>query len=157
MDEVKEDPKPTRALPEGPHHVYVLRGKKKRSTVLHYIGYTNNIEKRLKQHNGILKGGARSTAGGSWKILCRLTGFKSYEEALAAEWRFKHPNGKRGRTTFTAKSLTTVLGLGRWSKKHAGLEEAAVDGRIYTLFINEDFAKEIDKDQLNKSIVIEEF
>jgi predicted GIY-YIG superfamily endonuclease len=147
----------TRALPKGPHYVYVLRGKKKTSTVLHYIGYTNDIKNRLKEHNGILKGGARSTKGGNWKVLCSLTGFKSYGEALAAEWRFKHPSGRRGRSKFSGEGLNIVLSGCRWSKKHAGLEEASGDGRIYTLSIDKGFLKDIDTARLHKSIVVEEF
>lgn len=157
ISDATEPLKAPRALPEGPHFTYVLVGKKKSSNVLHYIGYTNDLDKRLKQHNGLLKGGARSTKGGRWKLLCSLTGFKSYGEALAAEWRFKHPYGRRGRSQFSANSLEIVLNLGRWSRKHSGLDLGNEERRVYTLSIDKKFATQIDKEKLHKAVQIIEF
>ena len=51
-----------------------------------YVGYTNNLKKRLNQHN--LGKGAKSTRGRSWKIIFK----KAYENkslALKAEYFLK--------------------------------------------------------------------
>ncbi len=40
-----------------------------------YIGATTNPVRRLRQHNGEIKGGARSTRGRKWQMVCYVTGF----------------------------------------------------------------------------------
>lgn len=65
-----------------------------------YIGITNNIERRLKQHNGILKGGAKSTRGkGPWKLYLYIKGFPNRSIASKFEWRMHHPGGHRSSRT----------------------------------------------------------
>jgi len=55
-----------------------------------YIGATNNFEKRIKQHNRIISGGAKSTAGHTWKPLIHITGFVNRNQLLRFEWFWKH-------------------------------------------------------------------
>lgn len=60
-----------------------------------YIGATINIEKRIRQHNKIIKGGALATSikvnnGEIWKYYCYVENFPSWNEALKFEWRWKH-------------------------------------------------------------------
>lgn len=65
-----------------------------------YNGYTVNLERRLKQHNGILKGGARSTHNrGTWNFLCVITSpcWDSISTAMQHEWSIKYPTRKRPR------------------------------------------------------------
>lgn len=50
-----------------------------------YIGSTTNPWRRLRQHNGEIRGGARSTRGGKWKLVCFLEGFKGRSEACRWE------------------------------------------------------------------------
>ena len=59
-----------------------------------YIGATVNLERRLKQHNKIIKGGAKATSikvdnGEQWKYYCYVENFPNYNEALKFEWRWK--------------------------------------------------------------------
>ena len=54
-----------------------------------YIGSTVNLEKRLKQHNSELVGGAKYTKGSVWWRLCHVSGFGSWNECLKFEWRWK--------------------------------------------------------------------
>jgi predicted GIY-YIG superfamily endonuclease len=72
--------------------VYLLKCRNSNRT---YIGSTNHLVRRLRQHNGIIKGGARATSGEDWQIVFYFTGFRDHVEALQAEWRFKHPIGNR--------------------------------------------------------------
>jgi predicted GIY-YIG superfamily endonuclease len=56
-----------------------------------YIGATCNIEKRLKQHNGILSGGAKYTKSGtSWKYVCIISDIPEWRSALQIEWKWKN-------------------------------------------------------------------
>lgn len=61
-----------------------------------YIGMTNNLGKRIKQHNGILSGGAKYTkCFGPWKLIFYISGFVDKSEAMKFEWRMKHPIGNK--------------------------------------------------------------
>jgi structure-specific endonuclease subunit SLX1 len=57
-----------------------------------YIGATVNAERRLKQHNGILAGGAKYTHSrpDQWYRVCYVQGFKESRPALSFEWHWKH-------------------------------------------------------------------
>jgi structure-specific endonuclease subunit SLX1 len=68
-----------------------------------YIGATNNLKRRLRQHNCEIKGGARSTrskvaAGEIWKRICYVTGFPDWSAALQFEWRWKQLGRKSLKT-----------------------------------------------------------
>lgn len=60
-----------------------------------YIGATVDINKRIRQHNQEIKGGAVATStkvkqGETWKYYCYIENFPSWQEALRFEWRWKH-------------------------------------------------------------------
>ncbi len=57
-----------------------------------YIGITNNLGKRLDQHNGLRAGGAKSTraATAPWTLLHLVSGFGSKSDALKFEYAWKH-------------------------------------------------------------------
>ena len=56
-----------------------------------YIGCTNNFERRIRQHNGELVGGARYTTshGPGWAPVHFAVGFLNKSEALSFEWYWK--------------------------------------------------------------------
>ncbi len=70
-----------------------------------YNGFSNNIERRIRQHNCIIKGGAKYTTRRSlnssddhWKYLVIITSEQfTYKKALSVEWSIKYPNNKRPR------------------------------------------------------------
>ena len=51
-----------------------------------YVGYTNNLENRLKKHNSNM--GAKSTKGYKW-LLIYSKKFKSKSEAMSFEYKLK--------------------------------------------------------------------
>ena len=55
-----------------------------------YVGMTNNLQRRLRQHNGELSGGAKYTKGHSWRRLAFVQGFVDKIQALRFEWRWKY-------------------------------------------------------------------
>lgn len=57
-----------------------------------YVGYTNNLEKRLKLHND--SKGAKFTKGNSWKIIFRKR-FISKSKAMSYEYKLKNNKNKR--------------------------------------------------------------
>ena len=74
--------------------VYIIKGINLNKTK-YYIGYTNNLFRRIKQHNGLLKGGAKATKGFTWTYYCIFTNFRDNIEGLQSEWRLKHSSYKR--------------------------------------------------------------
>lgn len=55
-----------------------------------YIGTTNNLEKRLDQHNGKLIGGAKSTKKyNDWEYY-KIIEFDDNKNAMSFEWYMKH-------------------------------------------------------------------
>ena len=57
--------------------VYLIISSAKNKTIS-YVGYTNNIDKRLKLHNN--SKGARFTKGKKWKLIY----YKSYDNKILA-------------------------------------------------------------------------
>ncbi|XP_009790868.1 uncharacterized protein LOC107777740 [Nicotiana tabacum] len=55
-----------------------------------YVGVTTNFSRRLKQHNGEIKGGAKaSRSGRPWICACLIRGFEGRSEACAFESKWK--------------------------------------------------------------------
>ena len=55
-----------------------------------YIGATVNPDRRLRQHNREITGGAKATGRAEgWKRICCVTGFPDERSALQFEWKWK--------------------------------------------------------------------
>ena len=66
-----------------------------------YIGATVDLNRRLRQHNKEISGGAKATSmrvmqGLSWKRACYITNIPEWRSALQIEWRWK----QLGRTQY---------------------------------------------------------
>jgi structure-specific endonuclease subunit SLX1 len=64
-----------------------------------YVGATVDLERRLRQHNKEIKGGAYSTSvkvnnGEVWSRACYVSGFPNWNAALQFEWRWKQLSRK---------------------------------------------------------------
>jgi len=68
-----------------PYFVYMLLSKYK-SKFISYVGYTNNLEKRLILHN--TSKGAKFTKGKKWKIIY-MKKFLTKSEAMKDEYILK--------------------------------------------------------------------
>ena len=67
------------------YYVYLIISKNANSTKS-YVGYTNNLKKRIKKHN---EGkGAKSTRGRAWKIVFKRK-FKNKSFAMKYEYFLK--------------------------------------------------------------------
>lgn len=100
-----------------------------------YIGATVDLERRLRQHNGELKGGARRTSArpGGWYRVCYVSGFKTWQEALQFEWRWKFFSRSRvaGKVggPLEQRQAALELTLAWWAEKKGGaLEVVAGEG-----------------------------
>lgn len=59
-----------------------------------YIGATLDVNRRLRQHNGELSGGASATRGRVWNRVCHVRGFETERAALQFEWAWKYYSRK---------------------------------------------------------------
>jgi predicted GIY-YIG superfamily endonuclease len=78
------------------YYCYIVANNNDRT----YNGYTVNLERRLKQHNGVIKGGAKATRGrGPWEFVLVLTSdcWDSISVAMQHEWSIKYPTRRRPR------------------------------------------------------------
>ena len=90
-----------------------------------YVGATVDLDRRLRQHNKEIKGGAVATSnkvvkGQEWKRVCHVEGFPTWNEALKFEyaWRRVHRAArcnyvKSGRL----ESLHLLMQRERWSSR----------------------------------------
>lgn len=76
------------------HYCYIIYSNNRT-----YNGYTNNLQRRLRQHNGELVGGAKSTRNkGPWSYLLILTCDDwTYNDALSMEWHIRYPTNRKPR------------------------------------------------------------
>lgn len=104
-----------------------------------YNGYTNNLGRRLRQHNGELVGGARATRGrGPWRFVSVL-GCETWTaaEAMSVEWHIKYPTNRRPRP----KAYEGPVG--RLTSLPLALGNCKVPGGEYVLYVAEEFAGSI--------------
>lgn len=122
-----------------------------------YNGSTNNLTRRLRQHNGQIGGGAKATSNkGPWEYYAILTGFENHNETLSCEWRIKHPTGKKLRPKKYCgilgriESLNLVLNLEKWTNKSTGLES----GKQYTLYLANDIFDIIKINNIKSNVIV---
>ena len=77
-------------------YVYLLLSTSNKNT---YVGATIDVNRRLRQHNREIKGGAKATTsrvskGESWRRICYISGFPDWSSALQFEWRWKQISRK---------------------------------------------------------------
>ena len=73
-------------------YVYLLLATPLRDAT--YVGATVDLDRRLRQHNKEIKGGAHATGakvakGNTWIRAAHVAGFPDWQAALQFEWRWK--------------------------------------------------------------------
>jgi structure-specific endonuclease subunit SLX1 len=85
-----------------------------------YVGATVDLNRRLRQHNKEIKGGATLTSnkvikGEIWQRVCHVKGFPDWQAALQFEWRWKQLSRKLSPSLKPIerrkKALEQLLGL----------------------------------------------
>lgn len=92
-----------------PWYVYYLQGANGRGS---YIGKTNDLDRRLAQHNGQKAGGAKATRGRQWNRVCYVKGFSDERAALQFEWAWKY---------YTRRLRNTAAPLGSYKHRMEAL------------------------------------
>jgi len=73
-------------------YVYMLKSLSRRPVT--YVGYTNNLEKRIALHNS--NKGAKFTRGKKWKLIYKEK-YNSKKEAISREYYIKKNRTLRNR------------------------------------------------------------
>lgn len=85
-----------------------------------YAGVSPDPVRRLRQHNGEIKGGAKYTTskGPGWKHICLVKGFQDKIQSMQFEWAVKHvlPRDAGGLVNRISK-LYIVLNKTQWTSK----------------------------------------
>ena len=130
-----------------PQYCYIVYSPSKNRT---YIGYTVEPTRRIRQHNGIIKGGAKATSvANDWKFLSIITSSSPTFTnilALSIEWNLKHPSGKRRDTSYKGIDgrLNAIINV---------LNRYSID---FTVYVDEIYRVALeglrDKAELNKDL-----
>lgn len=83
-----------------------------------YVGVSPDPIRRLRQHNGEIKGGAKYTTskGSGWRHICLIHGFQNKIQAMQFEWAVKHvPPKNLGGLTNRINKLFTILNKEKWT------------------------------------------
>ena len=148
----------SQAKPEKAWYCYLLRNRQSKYAHLTYNGSTNDLRRRLRQHNEEIAGGARYThgRGGEWEYYALLTGFPDHKNTLSCEWRIKHTLGKPGKRpkehcgmVGRIVALNSILQLERWTKQciHNNQEQ------LFTVYVADDVLPYLDVSKLPKHVI----
>jgi structure-specific endonuclease subunit SLX1 len=96
-----------------------------------YVGATVDLDRRLRQHNKEIKGGAHATGakvskGETWIRAAHVAGFPDWQSALQFEWRWKQISRKLPAKLWPLKRRMVALNM------LLGLERPTTKAKAYT-------------------------
>ena len=134
-------------------YVYLLLATPYRDAT--YVGATVDLERRLRQHNKEIKGGATATSiqvakGNIWIRTAYVQGFPDWQSALQFEWRWKQLSrklpAKMDPLLRRMKALKQLLSLERPTTKAKAYSEWVTSPEV---IFGDDLAKEIYESLIN--------
>jgi len=71
---------------------YMLKSKNPNFPRTSYIGFTHNLFKRYREHNGeIVRGAKQTQKARPWEMIISMAGFQDKVTGLRFEWAWQHP------------------------------------------------------------------
>ena len=99
-------------------YCYLLQSDK--SDKKTYVGATLDPDRRLRQHNGEISGGAKATKGSVWKRVCLVGTIPEERDALQFEWKWKNlSKSQKGSALERRKKALEILIISEQSTKNA--------------------------------------
>lgn len=138
-------------------YVYLLLATPHRDAT--YVGATVDLDRRLRQHNKEIKGGAVATSikvvkGNVWIRAAYVQGFPDWQAALQFEWRWKQLSRKLPANMAPLlrrmKALKQLLELERPTTKAKAYSEWVTNPEI---IFGDDLAKEIYESLINETLI----
>lgn len=120
------------------NYCYILKNSFDPHSNRTYNGYTNNPSRRIRQHNGEIKGGAKYTkkyGNCSWEIYAIVKGFPDNINALQCEWRIKHPNNRRRLSRKYCSPRGRIVGLNEVLKLEQWTNNSTINNEELTLTV----------------------
>jgi predicted GIY-YIG superfamily endonuclease len=120
-----------------------------RSNNLTYAGYTVDLKRRLRQHNGELVGGARSTANkGPWSYFAVLhsKAWINVSRAMQVEFLCKYPTRKKPRPKKFSRPIGRILSIPDIVER--------LNNDFVTLFVDESFYSTVSLMNLPASVTL---
>lgn len=110
-----------------------------------YNGSTNDIKRRLRQHNGEISGGAKYTkkyGDSNWEVYFLMTGFIDHSNCLQAEWKIKHPNNKKIMPKKYNSYKGRIIGVNECIKLQYWTNNSVIDnsGVNYEIWVIKEYA-----------------
>lgn len=105
-----------------------------------YVGATVDLNRRLRQHNKEITGGAHATGakvaqGEIWVRAAHVSGFPDWQATLQFEWRWKHISRKYPAKMYPLerrlKALKELLSLERPTSKAKAYSEWATPPEVH--------------------------
>jgi len=104
-----------------------------------YVGATVDLDRRLRQHNKEISGGAKATGkkvarGQIWRRICYVSGFPDWQSTLQFEWRWKQITRTLGHdepVLRRMKALKKLIGLEQSTSKAKPFKEWDTQPQIY--------------------------
>lgn len=129
-------------MTDSDHCCYILFNNKHNAT---YNGYTNNLGRRIRQHNGYIKGGAVFTTRKKqqypdfmWQYLAIVASPQfTHVSALRCEWLIKYPLNRKPRP----KSMNHPVG--RLQGLCMALQHAKFSDHHFVVFVHEAFQNKV--------------
>ena len=91
-------------MPDRPGCVYLLSSERRA-----YIGATVDVKRRVRQHNGLISGGAKRTKGRVWTLVLTVVGFSTWKETLRFERAFQRSSRRCRCIRTRIDKLNTLL------------------------------------------------
>lgn len=76
-----------------------------------YVGFSTNVDRRLRQHNCEIQGGAKATKGKTWRRILTVGDFPSHTSALQFEWKWKYLTRKTKGSTAVERRCHALITL----------------------------------------------
>jgi predicted GIY-YIG superfamily endonuclease len=113
MRNVSESEKNNVVVPTAYCYILGQTSHLERGTGKTYNGYTVNLKHRIRQHNGIIKGGAFATRGnGPWEFIAVMTCDDwTKVRAMQVEWLIRYPTRKKPRPTIYSGARGRIQSL----------------------------------------------
>ncbi len=128
-------------------YCYIIKSTDPNHPNISYNGSTNNIIRRLRQHNGELMGGAiRTRKGRPWEIYAIIKGLPNHINSLQLEWKIAHPSNKRKKESKYKGVNGRIVGLNEIMKLDQWTNQSVIPNNAMDLelWIQKDYISLLD-------------
>lgn len=120
-----------------------------------YVGSTNSVKRRIRQHNCEITGGAKATKiAKPHEFYCVVAGFSDKISSLKCEWLLKHPSGSRKSNGSYYGIIGRIKGLNHLLLHSEKWKLRSLDVKL-TVWIKNEFSQYLDIEKyLNVDVVL---